>query len=137
MPGKTKTNGASYKSKDMLINKQAKIDAAENCSDAACSSSFACNISAMTGEERARWSALLEQLDTQKQEVRETTNGFAFRFPADSATILSVAEWITYERLCCPFFDFGLQIENKTDAFWLSLTGGEGVKDFIRSEFRV
>jgi hypothetical protein len=122
----------------MLINKQAKIEAAENCSAAACSSSsFACNISAMTGEERARWSALLERLDTQKQEVLELSNGFAFRFPADSETIRAIAEWITYERVCCPFFDFCLKIENKNDAVWLSLTGDEGIRDFIRSEFRI
>ena len=122
----------------MLINKQAKIEAAEICPDAACESSgFACHIGAMTGEERKRWSVLLERLDAQKQEVREISDGFAFRFPADSATIKSVAEWITYERVCCPFFDFELKIERENAAIWLSLTGGEGVKDFIRSEFRV
>jgi hypothetical protein len=41
---------------------------------------------------------------------------------------------IPKERLCCPFFGFTLRVEPERGALWLSLTGREGVKPFIRAE---
>jgi len=38
------------------------------------------------------------------------------------------------ERLCCPFFGFGLRIKPEGGAVWLSLTGRDGIKPFIRAE---
>ena len=43
-------------------------------------------------------------------------------------------EFIALERLCCPFFGFGLGIEREGGAAWLTLTGREGVKPFIMAE---
>lgn len=37
------------------------------------------------------------------------------------------------ERLCCPFFRFGLEIEPNSGPLWLRLTGSEGVKEILRS----
>jgi hypothetical protein len=101
-----------------------------------CESPFACNIGDLKGDDRLRWSALLGQLDAQKLETRETEDGYRFRYSADPAIINSIAEWITYERICCPFFDFELKVESK-GVVWLRLSGENGVKDFIRGEFRI
>jgi hypothetical protein len=46
-----------------------------------------------------------------------------------------VAEWAAGEHLCCPFFDIDLRLEREGGAFWLRLTGRDGVKQFIRSDF--
>jgi hypothetical protein len=46
-----------------------------------------------------------------------------------------VAEWSAGEHLCCPFFDIDLRLEREHGAFWLRLTGREGVKEFIKADF--
>ncbi len=71
------------------------------------------------------------------QSVKELGDGYAFRFKAESQLILEAAEFIVYERLCCPFFDFELAIEQDSNRLWLRLRGQEGIKEFIRSEFKI
>ncbi|MDQ3748973.1 MAG: MerR family DNA-binding protein [Acidobacteriota bacterium] len=48
---------------------------------------------------------------------------------------LDVAEFITYERLCCPFFNFEMAVEGENLS--LRLKGKEGVKEFIKMEFGI
>jgi hypothetical protein len=98
---------------------------------------FACNRKAMNGEQRQRYNELTERLQIAKQEIRELADGFAFRLPVDTVAIRDAAEWITYERLCCPFFDFGIDVESNGEALWLRIAGREGVKPFIKSEFGI
>lgn len=98
---------------------------------------FACNLKALNAEQRQRYDLLSKQLKSKTQEVKELPNGYAFRLPSETATIKDAAEWITYERLCCPFFDFGLEIERNDGAIWLQIMGREGVKPFIKSEFGI
>jgi hypothetical protein len=55
----------------------------------------------------------------------------------DAATIQKIAEWVTLERLCCPFFNFELDVNQGDNSVWLKLTGREGVKQFIEADFGV
>jgi uncharacterized Fe-S cluster-containing protein len=96
---------------------------------------FACDMSALNGEQRKRVLDLLEELKAKRQEIKEFPDGYAFRYEIASDTIRDAAEFITYERLCCPFFEFGLIVERENGAMWLQLKGREGVKDFIKIEF--
>lgn len=48
--------------------------------------------------------------------------------------LLRAAEFISLERLCCPFFGFALDVAPEGGALWLSLTGRDGVKPFIAAE---
>lgn len=98
-------------------------------------SPFACDMAALDATQRLRWDALLRKLSEQQQELRELPDGYALRFPAESEMVRDVAEFITYERLCCPFFDLELAVERERGPLWLRIRGREGVKDFIRSEF--
>ena len=68
------------------------------------------------------------------ESIRELPNGYSFRLPTESDVLLTAADFIALERLCCPFFGFGLEIEREGGAVWLSLTGREGVKPFIVAE---
>lgn len=43
-----------------------------------------------------------------------------------------IAEWIAFERLCCPFLRFVVSVEG--DRLGLMLGGGAGVKEFLRLE---
>lgn len=95
---------------------------------------IACDLTAMDAHERDRYEAVREQLDAAVQEVRELSNGYAFRYTADAALVIAAAEFVTLERRCCPFFTFVLEVEAGGGPLWLRLTGGEGVKEFLRSE---
>ncbi len=98
---------------------------------------FMCRLDALDTAERARYQELRKQLHAGVQEVKELPNGYAFRLSADSSTILLAAEWITFERRCCPFFNFALDIESEKQSLWLNVTGREGVKAFMRLELGV
>jgi hypothetical protein len=96
---------------------------------------FACDMSALNGEQRKRVLDLLEELKAKRQDIKELPDGYAFRYQMESDIFRDAAEFITLERLCCPFFEFGLNVEKENGAMWLQLTGREGVKDFIKIEF--
>jgi hypothetical protein len=57
--------------------------------------------------------------------------------PSDEETIQMTAEWITLERRCCPFIAFGIEVGHEGGPLWLSLTGREGVKPFLKIELGV
>lgn len=93
-----------------------------------------CDLSALDSAQRVRHQANTGQLFGSVEEIEELPNGYAFRLPAESATIVKVAEFITLERLCCPFFDFTLELEREGRLLWLKMTGREGVKQFLLTE---
>jgi type IV pilus biogenesis protein CpaD/CtpE len=97
-------------------------------------SPIACNMAALSDEQRNRIMVLIKQIRAAGQEVRELADGYSFRLPAESAMIKDVSEWITLERLCCPFFRFEMEVEADGGALWVRLTGREGVKEFTKIE---
>ena len=108
----------------------ALLEAAKN------ESPFACDRAALTPEKRKRhFDELSPALRSLRKSTNELADGFEFEFPADAATYQLLAEWVGGERLCCPFFDIDLRIEREGGGIWLSLTGREGVKQFIKSHF--
>jgi hypothetical protein len=98
-------------------------------------SPFACDMAALDATQRRRWDTLLRQLNEKQQELQELPDGYALRFTSESQVVRDVAEFITYERLCCAFFDLELAVEREGGPLWLRIKGREGVKYFIRSEF--
>jgi len=100
-------------------------------------SPFICDIAAMTAEQRTRHHVLGKKLRLAVIEFKELPNGYAARFPLQAETVLLVAEFITLEHLCCPFFTLGLEVEKEGGPLWLKVTGSEGIKPFIRAEFGI
>ena len=96
---------------------------------------IACRLTAMTDEQRKRHTYLREQMQKGVKEVKELPDGYAFRFVADAKTLTNLAEFISLERLCCPFFTFELVVGGGDSPAWLRLTGGEGVKEFLKTAF--
>ncbi len=95
-------------------------------------SPLACNVTALTPEERKRhFDELGPRLRDLKTGVRELPDGYEFEFPADTATYRLLAEWTAGERLCCPFFDVDLRSSREGGTVRLILTGRKGVKQFI------
>ena len=97
-------------------------------------SPFACDMSAIEASMRGQHVATIAELFHAAGEIRELPNGYAFRLPNRSDVLLKAVEFIRLESLCCPFFGFTLEVEPEGGALWLSLTGREGVKPFIRAE---
>src|SRR5262245_33108076 len=126
----TKSNTAQTQQKPQ---KKEKVSAAADSSTK--ESPFFCNVGALSSEERKRIVVLVNNLKAKRQEVKELPDGFAFRYVMDAETFREAAEFISYERLCCPFFDFELAIEREGGPLWLTLRGQKGVKDFIKIEF--
>ena len=98
---------------------------------------FFCSLTALSAAEREHHKELGQKLHTGIKEIRELSDGYAFRLPGERQTIVMVAEWIALERLCCPFFTFQLEIGSDPNPMWLRITGREGVKQFMRSEFGI
>ena len=97
-------------------------------------SPFACDMSAIPEAERDVHFTTIKQLFQSVETVEELSNGYRFRLSGESDVLALTAEFISRERLCCPFFAFGLEVEAEKGAVWLSLTGREGVKPFILAE---
>jgi hypothetical protein len=98
---------------------------------------FYCNIKALTPKERARHKELTEKLMTSRDETVETAKGFEFQYSPEKVSIAEVGEWVVAESKCCPFFDFHIDLENEGTLICLRLTGSDGIKAFIKSEFQL
>jgi hypothetical protein len=100
-------------------------------------SKFYCNIKALTPEERARHKQLSEKLMATKKEIVETEKGYEFQYSPGDVSLAELAEWVVAESKCCPFFDFHIDLEREGKLVCLRLTGEEGIKAFIRTEFKI
>ena len=100
-------------------------------------SKFYCNTKALTAEERARHTQLSEKLMAARKEIVESEKGYEFQYSPADVSLAEVAEWVARESKCCPFFDFHIDLENRGKLVCLRLTGAEGIKAFIRAEFKV
>lgn len=93
---------------------------------------LACDLTAIPASVREEHVITAPQLFALAQEVQELPDGFAIRFENEPGRFMAIANFIENERLCCPFFHFGLDVEPNSGPLWLRLTGGEGVKEILR-----
>ena len=96
---------------------------------------IACDITTLTPEELKHTAKISFELFASVQEVRNLSDGYALRLNEAKDTLSKLFEFITYDRLCCPFVVHTVVVEAKGGHLWLHLTGAEGVKNFITSEF--
>jgi hypothetical protein len=103
---------------------------------------IACNLRALNDSERDRHHALGEKLRSVAK-VTELPDGYALaldlkKLPMDAQgkpwCVVEVAQWADMESRCCPFLNFGIDLQGKDGFVVLRLTGGEGVKDFLKME---
>ena len=97
-------------------------------------SPFACDMTAIAPDQRGAHMATIEKLFRSVQSMRELPDGYAFELPNESNVLLTLAQFVDLERLCCPFFGFAIDVEREGGPIFLSLTGREGVKPFIMAE---
>jgi len=94
---------------------------------------LACDLTAIPAEVREEHVMTAPQLFASAREVLELPNGFAIRFLNEPGRFMAIAKFIENERLCCPFFNFGLELEPENGPLWLRLTGEEGVKEILQT----
>lgn len=87
----------------------------------------------MSPEQKETHLAKSRELFSYLMEKRELPDGYEFRLDGPHA-IEKAAEFISLEKLCCPFLGFTMEVEAEGGPVWLRLTGREGVKAFIREE---
>lgn len=95
---------------------------------------FACNMSAIAPSMREKHIEKIKEVFQAVSEINELTNGFTFILPNESSLLFSLMTFIEKERLCCPFFKFKIEIEADKNVF-LTISGDNGIKDFIKAEF--
>ncbi|MBV8514487.1 MAG: hypothetical protein JO260_04225 [Acidobacteria bacterium] len=92
-----------------------------------------CNMMAMTREERGRYEVLRAKLEAAVTSVEELADGYSLGLREGGLAPGELAEWISFEKRCCPFFTLSAGEQGGSQR--LQLTGPDGVKDFIRAEF--
>lgn len=73
---------------------------------------IACDMSVLSPDQRATHMATSQELFSRLEEIREFADGYEFRLANDSSAITMAAGFISLERLCCPFLNFGLEIKS-------------------------
>jgi hypothetical protein len=96
---------------------------------------FACDMTALTSEQRQRHQELSKTLRSSLLGAQQLADGYEFEFVPDRANFQALAELTPLEHACCPFFDVSIRLEREGGKLWWRLTGREGVKTFIRAEF--
>ena len=98
-------------------------------------SKFYCNIKALNPAERTRLKELGEKLRAQRKDLVETEKGYEFQYSPADLSLGEIVDWVSLESKCCPFYDFHIDLEKEGSLLCLRLTGEQGVKEFIRTEF--
>ena len=88
----------------------------------------------LTPEVRKRDQEIWETIARRALGIDELETGYAIRFPLEDSLFLTLAELITYERLCCPFLDFALELKPDVEEMSLRLTGSDAAKEFLSTE---
>ena len=119
---------AAYESRQLPTEDQRSITAGNK---------FFCNTNALAPAERAHHKQLTEKLIRNRIEIVEIEKGYEFQYNPSVVSIAELADWVVAESKCCPFFDFHIDLEREGTLVCLRLTGDQGVKHFIQSEFQL
>jgi hypothetical protein len=92
---------------------------------------IACNMKALTSEQRKQLEQLGEKVISAITTSRELSDGYAFRVDPAKASLMDVAQWLDVWRRCCPFYDFQIDFHAADANVWLSVKGRPGVKEFL------
>jgi hypothetical protein len=96
---------------------------------------IACDMNALDDSQRARYQNLRKNLLTTVCEIKEESDGYSFCWNHDASILMQIAEWVSLERLCCPFLQFSIKVTPAEGPIWLRLGEGADIKDFLQHEF--
>lgn len=85
-------------------------------------------------EMQKRKDKVLAALKLKVADRHELEDGYKYKFAGTHNLFDELVTFIKSERACCEFFTFDLSVSDSKSSIWLSITGPEGAKDFIRLE---
>src|SRR5260370_17042943 len=91
-------------------------------------SPLACDLTAISASDRPRYNELRRVLAASVIGKRDLPDGLAIRIDIERIALPQLAEWISFERKCCPFFKFEIDLAPESGPPCLSLTRRAGVK---------
>ena len=94
-----------------------------------------CNMDVFTPSQRESHIRTTIELIRAVQSVNGVENGYELQFPNETEFITQIAEFISNERLCCPFLNFTLKVSSDKELVSFTLTGPTGTQEFLRAEF--
>lgn len=92
-----------------------------------------CDLTVFSAETRAQIAASMPEMFQAVQKAQELSYGYAFQFPNEPGMFMTLANFVEQERQCCPFYHFALEAGPNNGPFWLRMTGGKGVKEFMQT----
>lgn len=95
-----------------------------------------CDLTVFSTTERKQIAAAVPGMFEAVQKTQELPDGYAFQFPNEPGMFKALANFVEHERQCCPFYRFTLKVEPNGGPFWLQMTGGEGVKEFMQTVWK-
>jgi hypothetical protein len=95
---------------------------------------LACNINAIPGNDQARYRDLMTRLRASIRGRTELPFGYSYTLTTESLSLPELADWVTLERLCCPFLNFLIEID-AAGVVHLTVRGPKGVKQVLEEEF--
>jgi len=96
---------------------------------------IACNPAAISAAERPAYRVLFQRLRAAVRDRRELADGRTFRLDGTAISLVDTAQWVQWERLCCPFLMFELESRGNEEDHWLTLRGPAVTKQVIDHEF--
>ena len=95
---------------------------------------LACSLEkTLTKEQRAHKREIMQKMAAARIDTKEIADGYVFRFRPEAVSFTEIADWVSTERICCPFFDLAIESERENGPLSLRITGRDGVKQFIRA----
>ena len=71
------------------------------------------------------------------QQIHELADGYSLIFPGHAEWLARLAEFVAFERQCCPFLTFELICAPAHGPIRLNIRGPEGAKAILQSELEI
>ncbi|MGH9457334.1 MAG: hypothetical protein ACRD2J_06790 [Thermoanaerobaculia bacterium] len=98
---------------------------------------LACDMSALTPEQRKRHHVLAARLLEAAPVRREIDRGWEVRVDRSVLPLEELGEWISLEARCCPFLDFEISIAAGAEPVRVRLTAAVDAREFLRAELNL
>lgn len=96
---------------------------------------FACDLTAIPAAERGAHQQVTRHLVSAAKAIRELGEGFVLEFSGDEHE--TVLQFVSRERLCCPFLEFVVVAAPERRRVELHMSGPTGAQEFIRAELHL
>jgi hypothetical protein len=91
-----------------------------------------CDLTVFSHSERTEHIAIAKSLFQQARQVIEHKDGFTFVFEQSPVLKMQIANWVSKEKRCCPFFSFDLSRAKTPPSLRLHIIGPDRAKELLR-----